>query len=378
MNRVVSIISKIGAFARKEIVFSIAFVLAVVSFFIVRPGAGVVDGIDFRTLVLLFSLMVVVAGLQRQAVFVRIGDMLISKIDNSRTLYLLLIFLCFFFSMVLTNDVALITFVPFSIMLLPRAGLKEKLPVIIVLQTLAANLGSVLTPLGNPQNLYLYNLSGMGIGEFVSFMLPMWCVSLILVAVPVFFFAKENIEKPKGRNYPNLDKRKQMMYLVLFVFSLLCVLKVIDYRILFVIVFAVVFIADRQTLARVDYVLLLTFVGFFVFIYDMKQMPAIVDWISGIVVGREFLVGVLASQVISNVPTALLLSGFTDKIKTLLLAVDVGGMGTLIASLASLISYKLYALSEDCKPGKYMLLFTAYNVIYLILICIFCIFVYHL
>lgn len=378
MEMILNVISKLGAFARKEIVFFVAFILAFVSFVVVRPGVGVMDGIDFRTLVLLFCLMVIVAGLQRQAVFARIGDLLIAKMENSRMLYLLLIYLCFFSSMVLTNDVALLTFVPFSIMLLPRAGLKDKLPVIIVLQTLAANLGSVLTPLGNPQNLYLFNLSGMDIGEFVIWMLPMWLVSLVLVTVPVLFYKKEQIEKPEGRSYPNIDRKKQILYLALFVFSLLCVLKLIDYRILFFSILVTVFLADRKTLLNIDYILLLTFVGFFVFIYNMKQMPAIVDWISGIVVGREFLVGVLASQVISNVPTALLLSGFTDQLKTLLLAVDVGGMGTLIASLASLISYKLYMMSEDSKPGKYVLLFTAYNVVYLILIYIFCVFWYHL
>lgn len=365
-------------FIKKETVFSIATVLAVVSFCIVRPGLAVKDGIDFRTLVLLFSLMAVVAGLQRQSVFVRIGNYLITKINSARTLYLLLIMLCFFFSMVLTNDVALITFVPFSIMILPMAGLQKKLPVIVVLQTLAANLGSVLTPLGNPQNLYLFNKSGMTMGQFILWMLPLWIASLVLIVLPVFFMKNENIERQKGNSLPKPNKKKQIMYAVLFVLCLLCVLKVLDYRILFVLVLLAVLAADRHTLLRVDFVLLLTFVGFFIFIYDMKQIPAIVSWISKIVEGREFLVGVLSSQVISNVPSALLLSGFTDNIKILLLAVDVGGLGTIIASLASLISYKLYVMSKDSKPGKYMGLFTIYNVIYLIVIYIFCVIWYHI
>ena len=364
---------RIVLFVKKEIVFSIAFLLAIISLIMVKPGLSVVEGIDFRTLVLLFSLMAVVAGLQRQFVFIRIGNGLMARIGNTRVLYSILVLLCFVFSMFLTNDVALITFVPFSVMILPMAGKTEKLPIIVVLQTLAANLGSVLTPLGNPQNLYLYNISGMSVVEFLCWMLPMWIASLVLVMAPILIMKNELIVKPEARNMPKPNKKKQTLFLVLFVLSLLCVLKIIDYRILFVIVLAAVLIFDAYTLANVDYILLLTFVGFFVFIYNMKQVPEIVDMISGLVKGREFIVGVLASQVISNVPAAILLSGFTDNYKLLLLAVDVGGMGTLIASMASLISYKLYVGAKDSNAKKYMLLFTTYNIVYLIIIGLFCV-----
>lgn len=359
-------------FIKKEIVFTIAAALAIVSSIIIKPGISVIDGIDFRTLVLLFSLMAVVAGLQRQAVFVRIGNALISKINSTRTLYLILILLCFTFAMFLTNDVALITFVPFSIMILPMAGQKEKLPVIIVLQTLAANLGSVLTPLGNPQNLYLYNISCLTMGQFMLWMLPLWIVSLVLVVAPVFFMSNESISKQSTQELPPINKIKQIMYILLFVVSLCCVLKILDYRILFAIILVAVIAFDRQTIGRVDYILLLTFVGFFVFIYNMKQVPAFVNWISNVVNGHEFIVGVLSSQVISNVPAALLLSGFTDNLKTLLVAVNVGGLGTIIASMASLISYKLYCASKDSKSGSYMALFTIFNFAYLIFIFAFC------
>lgn len=364
---------RIVLFVKKEIVFSIAFLLAIISLIMVKPGLSVVEGIDFRTLVLLFSLMAVVAGLQRQFVFIRIGNGLMARIGNTRVLYSILVLLCFVFSMFLTNDVALITFVPFSVMILPMAGKTEKLPIIVVLQTLAANLGSVLTPLGNPQNLYLYNISGMSVVEFLCWMLPMWIASLVLVMAPILIMKNELIVKPEARNMPKPNEKKQTLFLALFVLSLLCVLKIIDYRILFVIVLAAVLIFDAYTLANVDYILLLTFVGFFVFIYNMKQVPEIVDMISGLVKGREFIVGVLASQVISNVPAAILLSGFTDNYKLLLLAVDVGGMGTLIASMASLISYKLYVGAKDSNAKKYMLLFTTYNIVYLIIIGLFCV-----
>lgn len=359
-------------FMKKDIVFSAAILLALISSICVRPGWKVLEGIDFRTLVLLFSLMTVVGGLQRQFLFHRIGNALILKIGNKRILYFILIILCFLFSMVLTNDVALITFVPFAVMVLPLAGCKKELPLIVVLQTLAANLGSVLTPLGNPQNLYLYNYSGMSLMEFMLWMLPMWLVSLVLVLLPILFMPGGKIDTPKSQSLPKVRKRRQFAFLGLFLMCLLCVLKVIDYRGLLLLVLVVALVFDYQAVFSVDFVLLLTFVGFFVFVYNVKQVPQIVEWISGIVLGREFVVGVLASQIISNVPAALLLSGFTKQIKILLLAVDVGGMGTLIASMASLISYKLYAATIDSKKGRYMLLFTGFNVAYLVLIFLFC------
>ncbi len=362
---------------KKEKVFTIAALLAVISSIIVRPGAGVVSGIDFRTLVLLFGLMTVVAGLQGQLVFTKIGNVIISKVGNMLTLYLMLVLICFVSAMVLTNDVALITFVPFTVMLLPMAGKKDKLPIIIILQTIAANLGSVLTPLGNPQNLFIYNVSGMSLKEFVSWMLPLWLFSLILVVVPVFFLGKGKIDTPNVHKAPKGNRFKQVMYMLLFVCCLLSVFKVLDYRILFGIVVVCVVIFDSYTLLSVDYVLLLTFVGFFIFIYNMKQIPEVTGYISGIVAGREFAVGVLSSQVISNVPAAILLSGFTEDMKTLLLAVDVGGLGTIIASMASLISYKLYAASSDSKPGKYMAFFTICNIVCLAIIYIFCKMWYH-
>lgn len=365
-------------FLKKEIVFTIAAFLAIVSFIVVKPGIRVCDGIDFRTLVLLFSLMSVVSGLQRQFMFEKTGNYIIGKVTNSKILIFFLVLICFISSMVLTNDVALITFVPFSVMILPMAGEEDKLILTVVLQTLAANLGSVLTPLGNPQNLYLYNISGMSAGEFVSFMFPLWIVSFFLVMVPVLFMKGNVISKANVHSTPKGDVKKQVFYLVLFILCLLCVLKVLDYRILFGIVVASILVFDRKALIKVDYILLLTFVGFFIFIYDMKQIPAVVSWISSVVVGREFLVGILSSQVISNVPAAILLSGFTDNLKTLLLSVDVAGMGTLIASMASLISYKLYGTYSKSKPGKYIFVFTLFNIVYLIITYVFCVLWYHI
>lgn len=358
-------------FIKKETVFCVSLILAIVSFILVPPTKNCVEGIDFRVLSLLFCLMSVVAGLQKILVFRRIGNSLLGKLSSTRPLYLLLIYLCFFSSMFLTNDVALITFVPFAIMLLPMVQKTSKLIIIVVLQTIAANLGSVLTPLGNPQNLYLYTKSGMSLVEFIIMMLPLWLISLILVTIPVFMLKNEKISNVEGSNLPARRKKHEFIYGILFLLCLLTVVNVLPYYILLAIIIVVMLISDHTVLGSVDYMLLLTFVCFFLFIYNMKQIPWVVDILSSMVEGRVFIVGVLASQIISNVPAALLLSGFTDDIRALTLAVDAGGLGTLIASLASLISFKLYGAFKEAKKGKYFLVFTLLNFLYLIIVVAF-------
>ena len=356
------------SFIKKETVFTISFILAIVSFFLVKPSSQCVSGIDFRVLVLLFSLMGVVAGLQRLLVFKRCGNFLTSKIKSTRLLYLLLIYLCFFSSMVLTNDVALITFVPFAIMLLPSIKCEKNLITIVILQTIAANLGSMLTPLGNPQNLFLYSVSEMSFANFIIMMLPCWLVSLILVTVPIFFIKNETITCIPETNLPPRNMKKELCYWILFTLCLLTVVRILPFQILIGVVIISLLIIDKKSLFEIDYFLLLTFVCFFLFIYNIKQIPAVNGYLSNIIEGKVFFVGLITSQIISNVPSSLLLAGFTNDYKSLTLAVDVGGLGTLIASLASLISFKLYSSCKYAKTGKYFLLFTLWNIIFLIIL----------
>lgn len=363
--------NKLITFIKKETVFCVSFLLAFISFILVKPGIDCVSGIDFRVLALLFCLMAVVAGLQKILVFRRIGNSLLGRLKSTRPLYLLLVYLCFFSSMFLTNDVALITFVPFAIMLIPMVQKTDKLITIVVLQTIAANLGSMLTPLGNPQNLYLYTVSGMNLVEFVMMMLPLWLLSLVLVTIPILIIKNEPINNVEAARLPGRRKDFEFIYGVLFLFCLLTVVDVLPYQILLAVIILVIFISDKSVLGSVDYMLLLTFICFFLFIYNMKQIPEVVTWLSSVVEGRVFIVGVLTSQIISNVPAALLLSGFTDDYRSLTLAVDAGGLGTLIASLASLISFKLYSSYTGARKGNYFLVFTIYNVIYLIIVIAF-------
>ncbi len=355
---------KIKNFCKNEPVLIISFLLAIGSAFAVRPSAAYLGYIDFRTLALLFCLMAVMAGLGRLGVFRILAGKLLSGVGSVRALTLILSLLCFFSAMLITNDVALITFVPFTVEALKISGKKEKLIPIVVLETVAANLGSMLTPIGNPQNLYLFSAFEMTVGDFVSAVLPYTVLSLVLVVAFAMFSGKEKTQAPAAEENAGPDTLRTAVYAVLFAVSLLTVFKVIPYPVTLAVTVAAVLLFDRKTLIGIDYSLLLTFVFLFVFIGNLGNIPPVSNFLRGIVSGNEVLAGVAASQVFSNVPAALLLSGFTENARDLLIGVNLGGLGTLIASMASLISFKL-AVKENIKAGKYLLVFTAVNILFL-------------
>ncbi len=358
-------------FIKKEAVLSIAVVLALISCMVVRPDREYLGYIDFRTLGILFSLMAVMAGLQKIGVFSRIARGLLKMVKSVRMLVLILVMLCFFFSMVITNDVALITFVPLTFIVLRMTGeeLTEKLAVpVVVMQTIAANLGSMLTPIGNPQNLYLYGKSGMGLGEFVLLMLPYTLIALALLVVWCIWRKAEVIEglevEAEGQE-KSCDGKALAVYLILFVLCILTVARVLPYGVTLVIVIAAVFLLDRNVLGKVDYSLLMTFIGFFVFIGNMGRISAFRSFLESMIAGNEVLTAVLSSQIISNVPAALLLSGFTQDYEALIVGTNLGGLGTLIASMASLISFKYIGKEDKGARKKYMIYFTLANLAFL-------------
>ncbi len=354
---------KVKSFIKGEPVLIISFLLALVSAFAVTPSAEYLSYIDFRTLALLFCLMAVMAGLSSLGVFRFLAGKLLAGVGSVRSLSLVLCLLCFFSSMVITNDVALITFVPFTLEALRLSDRKDKLIPIAVLETVAANLGSMMTPVGNPQNLYLFSFFEMSIGDFLSAVLPYTLLSLVLVAVFALFVGRETIEKMEAEK-ESIPTRPVVVYGLLFLLSLFTVFKLIPYTVTFAVTVAVLLIFDRSTLLKADYSLLVTFVFLFIFIGNLGAIPPVSDFLGGIVVGNEVLSGVVASQVFSNVPAALLLSGFTDNAKDLLTGVNLGGLGTLIASMASLISFKFVA-KEQVSTGKYLLRFTLVNLVFL-------------
>lgn len=371
MREKTSIFNRIGAFLRRDPVLAAALVLAVISAFLVPPSLDYVGYIDFHVLALLFSLMLVVAGLQKSGAFTLLTDKLLQRVKSTRSLSAVLIGVCFFTSMLITNDVALITFVPLSVMLLGKEKNEKLLMLVVVLQTIAANLGSGLTPIGNPQNLYLYSLSGMQLGEFLSVMLLPTLVSGVLLAVAVFLIRPCEIERNTSQETAEVVTVKKLLpWAALFALCLLAVLHLVHYLIMLAVVTIAVVLLDRSLLRKADYALLLTFIGFFIFIGNVKNIPAVSEALAALVAGRELGVGVLLSQVISNVPAAMLLSGFTENYAALLVGVNLGGLGTLIASMASMISYKIYAAVPGSKAGKYFVLFTGLNVLFLVILLV--------
>lgn len=362
---------KIIGFVKKETILTIAWAAAAVSGLFVHPSAAYLGYIDFKSLGILWSLMVVMEGFKQIGFFDDVGRSLLAKTRKMWQLEAVLVFLCFFFSMLITNDVALLTFVPFTIFIMGRLERTELLIPIIALQTLAANLGSMLTPVGNPQNLYLYSLSGMSFGEFTGLMLPYTGLTFALLVISISFHAGKSGggipedaagEKVSIGDFANF---KVAAYAILFIIALMVVLRIIPFTLLCAIVLVTVFFMDRKVLFSIDYALLFTFVGFFIFTGNLGNIPSINSFLTAMVSGREVPVGVLASQFISNVPAALLLSEFTEDFKSLIIGVNLGGLGTLIASMASLISFKSLAHNYNALKGRYFLHFTLMNIIYL-------------
>ena len=368
------LVRKIVNFAKKETVLFAAVLLAFGSMVCVPPDMQYLSYIDYRVLALLFCLMTVMEGFKSTGFFAAVAGKLLEKVKTFRQLYLVLVFLCFFTSMWITNDVALLTFVPFTVLVLRMTGLEQEMIPVIVLQTIAANLGSMTTPVGNPQNLYLYSISGMGIGAFLQIMGPLTLISAGLIFLICLIHKDFPIRQGMlGKEIVGVRKAGENQVLaVLFFISLLSVFRILSWQLLLLIVLAScigikAFCKEKYLPLKADFGLLLTFVAFFIFIGNMGRICVVREVLSQVLNGRELLISFLCSQMISNVPAAILLSGFTQEYRGLLQGVNIGGLGTLIASLASLISYKFFAAESEQTPaagtrGRYMITFTIWNV----------------
>ena len=358
---------------QQETVLCAAFVLAVISSLIVPPDKTYLTYIDWNTLLLLFGLMAVMAGFQKLGIFKEIGIKLLSRTRTTRQLMIVLVFLPFFFSMLITNDVALITFVPFAVIVLRLSQQEKRIVPLVVLQTLAANLGSMLTPMGNPQNLYLYAKSGISLQAFLQLMLPYTIASGLCLLASIFFMKKEalcalDLNTAAFSDDTKTQKgttSKLLCFGIGFLLCLLCVAKLLAPAVAAAVLFFYLLATDRALLKKIDYSLLGTFVCFFVFIGNMGRIERFCALLERLLTGHERIVAVLSSQIISNVPAALLLSGFTDEYSSLIVGTNLGGLGTLIASMASLISYKQVAREYPAQKGKYLGCFTLANIVML-------------
>ena len=355
-------------FIKRETVLTIALSLAVMSAFFVPPSIAYIDYIDFKVLACLFCLMSVVAGLRRTGLFDRAALALTRYTTSVRGMAFILVGTTFFVSMAITNDVALITFIPFSLLLMKGVKNAKTRMKIITLQTIAANIGSSLTPVGNPQNLFIFSFYRMNAAAFFPAIGPIVLIGGAGLAVAIATITDEKLPAIRsGHNYESSWKL-MVSYGILFVLSVLTVFRVVDWRIAIAAVAVFLAIFDRQVFLRVDYSLLFTFVGFFIFIGNLQNMSEISTFLTSLVGHNVTLISALASQVISNVPAAILLSGFTNNAEALLRGVSIGGMGTLIASLASVISFKFFTRDRREDTMKYLGVFTVWNVVFFCLL----------
>ena len=330
------------------------------------PSAATWGYLDWNVLSMLFCLMAVVAGFRKIGVFQSLADVCCKHLKSSRMLAFLLWNLCLFLSMLVTNDVALITFVPFTCSLLQRDDQRKILLRIVVIEAAAANLGSMATPIGNPQNLYLYSTYSFSLGTFFKTILPIVGISYIGLLFSLLLIPQQPLasEIPTESHLSlSAQKKNLIIYSVLGVVCLATVAGFVTHVICFCVVLLGMIVTDRALIRRVDWELLLTFVCFFLFSGNLQQIEPVRNLMMQGLSGGVCLTAAIVSQVISNVPAAVLLSGFTEQGKELLLGVDIGGLGTPIASLASLIAYQYYAKSKLANPAKYLQFFFIYQFI---------------
>lgn len=367
-RKLLEMIKKLAVLFKNDIVLLISFCLALLSCLITPPGPEYLGYLDFHTLILLFCLMLIVEGLREANFFPYIGNLLLSRTSSKRGLSLVLVFLCFVSSMFITNDVALITFVPFGILILEMAGMESRICYLIVLMTIAANLGSMFTPVGNPQNLYLYSLSGLKLHEFLLLMLPFTALSAALLVLFALLGTERGSIRIQMEN-TSLTKKGTLLFLgLLFLFCMLSVAGILSDWILLILIVIPLLIHQRTLFTRVDYSLLLTFIFFFIFVGNIDHFEQLRVFISSVLAHHERIISILASQIISNVPAAMLLSNYTAEVQELIIGTNLGGLGTLIASMASLISYRQISARYPRQKGKYFVIFTICNVIFLLIL----------
>ncbi|MGI6031690.1 MAG: SLC13 family permease [Eubacteriales bacterium] len=363
--------SRVAGWLKQEPVLSVSLAAALLTACWVPPSLQYLSYLDTGTLILLFSLMAVVAGFSRMGALDWLAHTALARVHTLRGLGRMLVLLCFFSSMLLTNDVSLLAFVPFAILLLSMVRGRRHLIWVICAQTVAANLGSALTPVGNPQNLYLYSHYQLTPGAFFAVTIPLCLLGLAVCWALCWALPDRPLEIHTQRAPLRGTRWHVLCWSILLLLCLCTVFRVMPHPLLLIIVLAAVLLLDRDLLRHLDYGLLLTFVCFFVFVGNVQNIPAVSQWVSSILQGREFWCGVLFSQVISNVPAAVMLSAFTQQGLALVAGTNIGGLGTLVGSLASLISFRLYCGGRHVFPRRYLLIFSAVNFSLLALFCLF-------
>lgn len=359
--------SAIGMFIKKNTVMTVAFAAAVITCFIVPPDSEYLGYFDFKTLTCLFCVLAVVCALRNIRFFYMLAKKIVQLFKNARLSVLALVYITFIGSMLIANDMALLIFLPLGFFVLTTTGKQKYMAFTFIMQNIAANLGGMLTPFGNPQNLYLYTKFNIPDLEFISIMALPFIISVALITLCCIIFVKPEklcVEDEKI----HLPPFKTALYIVLFALAIAIVFRSIPYWVGLAVIPLTIFFVDRNALTKVDYPLLFTFVFFFIFAGNMARIDAVRDFFSGILEKNTLLFSVASCQVISNVPSAILLSQFTTNYPELLVGVNIGGVGTLIASLASLITFREYTKNNPGQTARYVGLFSAFNFGFLIIL----------
>ena len=364
--------SHIASLLKANVVLVVAFLAACVTSVIVPPDIAYLGYFDFKTLTCLFCTLAIICALRNIRFFTVIAEKLVSLTGSIRRAILAILCITFIGSMLIANDMALITFLPLGYLVLSTTGQEKHMAFTFIMQNIAANLGGMLTPFGNPQNLFLYNKFTIPTGEFMSIMLLPFLVAIGLIVLSCFLFVKDQPITLQKKDGAHLPAKRTALYLVLFALSIVIVFRVIPYVIGLILIPAVLIVADRKALKQVDYGLLLTFVCFFIFAGNMSRIDAVNNLLSTLLNKNPLLVSALSCQVISNVPSAILLSEFTENYRELLLGVNIGGTGTLIASLASLITFRQYAAVDPSGTKRYLVAFSAFNFAFLAILLVVC------
>ena len=354
-------------FIKKNAVAVIAFFAALITCFFVPPDSEYLGYFDYKTLSCLFCVLAVVCALKNVNFFFVLARKIVQAFKTARMSVLALVYVTFIGSMLIANDMALLTFLPLGYLVLEATGKKKYMAFTFVMQNIAANLGGMLTPFGNPQNLYLYTKYSIPTLEFMQIMALPFALSVLLITVCCVVFVKPEPMEVQGEKAV-IHRGRTAIYLVLFALSIAIVFRGIPYIIGLIVIPVVLFFMDRKALKDVDYALLFTFVFFFIFSGNMSRIDGVRNFFSGILEKNTLLVSVLSCQCISNVPSAILLSQFTTNYADLLVGVNIGGVGTIISSLASLITFKEYLRHNPGKAGRYLLVFSLFNFAFLILL----------
>lgn len=356
----IDVFSHVFSFVKKNVVLCVALFAAAITSIIVPPDAEYLDYFDLKTLTCLFCVLAVVCALKNINFFYYLAGQIVKRFKNIRYSVLALVYITFIGSMLIANDMALLTFLPLGFFVLSTTSNEKYMAFTFIMQNIAANLGGMLTPFGNPQNLYLYSRFNIPTGEFISIMLLPFVISVVLITVSCMIFVKsEPLVLKSEAETP--DKKKVILYGLLFALAIAIVFRGIPYWLGFLVITPVLLFVDRKALKMVDYPLLLTFVAFFIFSGNVSRISVVRGVFEYLMDKSTLIFSVLSCQVISNVPSAILLSNFTDNYPALLVGVNIGGAGTLIASLASLITFREYSKHNPGKTGEYILKFSAFN-----------------